>query len=122
MSSPPVSRPYFSSRRGWELFWLLFCWAVVLACCALLYFYWDWSRSMSMINWLQQFRAIKAVEYFFQFFTFLGNDEFYMIFFGILIWCVDKPLGFWSAAVLLVSGLVSGAAKIFCPGAASQAD
>ncbi|HPU01181.1 MAG: phosphatase PAP2 family protein [Firmicutes bacterium] len=111
MSSPPVSRPYFSSRRGWELFWLLFCWAVVLACCALLYFYWDWSRSMSMINWLQQFRAIKAVEYFFQFFTFLGNDEFYMIFFGILIWCVDKPLGFWSAAVLLVSGLVSGAAK-----------
>jgi membrane-associated phospholipid phosphatase len=83
----------------------------VLICCALLYFYWDWSRSMDLINWLQQFRSIKAVEYFFQFFTFLGNDEFYMIFFGILIWCVSKPLGFWSAAVLLISGLVSGLAK-----------
>lgn len=111
MESPPVTRPYFSSLRGREIFWLIFCWAVVLICCALLYFYWDWSRSMDLINWLQQFRSIKAVEYFFQFFTFLGNDEFYMIFFGILIWCVSKPLGFWSAAVLLISGLVSGLAK-----------
>lgn len=111
MESPPVTRPYFSPRRGREIFWLIFCWAVVLLCCALLYFYWDRTRSMDLINYLQQFRSIKPVEYFFQFFTFLGNDEFYMIFFGILIWCVNKPLGFWAAAVLLVSGLVSGIVK-----------
>src|SRR5690554_3784248 len=108
MESPPVTKPYFSPRRGWEIFWLFFCWAVVLLCGALLYFYWDRTRSMDLINYLQQFRSIKPVEYFFQFFTFLGNDEFYMIFFGILIWCVNKPLGFWAAAVLLLSGMVSG--------------
>lgn len=107
----PVIKPYFSSHRGRELFWLIFCWVVVFVCCAVLYFYWDQTRSMDLIHYLQQFRSIKPVEYFFQFFTFLGNDEFYLIFFGILIWCVNKPLGFWTAAVLLVSGLVSGVVK-----------
>lgn len=111
MESPPVTRPYFSPRRGREIFWLVFCWAIVILCTALLYFYWDWTRSMDMINYLQQFLSIKPVAYIFQFFTFLGNDEFYMIFFGILIWCVNKPLGFWAAAVLLVSGLASGVVK-----------
>ena len=37
MESPPVTRPYFSPRRGREIFWLIFCWAVVLLCCCLLY-------------------------------------------------------------------------------------
>lgn len=111
MESPPVTKPYFSGRRGWEIFWLIFSWVLVLLCSALLYFYWDWTRSMSMIDYLQQFLTIKPVAYIFQFFTFLGNDEFYIIFFGILIWCVSKPLGFWGAVVLLVTGLVSGVTK-----------
>ena len=111
MESPPVTKPYFSSHRGREIFWLILCWVVVFVCIALLYFYWDQTRSMDLIHYLQQFRALKPVEYFFQFFTFLGSDEFYMIFFGILIWCVNKSLGFWGAAVLLVSGLVSGVVK-----------
>lgn len=111
MESPPVSRPYFSSQRGREIFWLIFSWAVVALCSLLLYRYWDWSRSMEMTNYLQQFRTIKPVEYLFRFFTFLGEDEFYMIFFGILIWCFNKSLGFWAAAVLLCSGLVSSVTK-----------
>lgn len=111
MESPPVTKPYFSSSRGRESFWVIVCWLIVLLCTALLYFFWDWTRSMDMIHYLQQYLTIKPVEYFFQFFTFLGNDEFYMIFFGILIWCVNKPLGFFGAAVLLVSGLFSGVIK-----------
>lgn len=111
MESPPVTRPYFSAKRGREIFWLIFCWAVVLITTALLLRYWDWTRSMVMTDYLQQFRTIKPVEYLFQFFTFLGEDEFYMIFFGAIIWCFNKSLGFWTAAVLLVSGLVSGVTK-----------
>ena len=111
MESPPVTRPYFSAKRGREIFWLIFCWAVVLITTALLLRYWDWTRSMVMTDYLQQFRTIKPVEYLFQFFTFLGEDEFYMIFFGSIIWCFNKSLGFWTAAVLLVSGLVSGVTK-----------
>lgn len=111
MESPPVVRPYFSKKRGREIFWLVFCWAVVLITAVLLQRYWDWTRSMEMTNYLQQFRVIKPVEYLFRFFTFLGEDEFYMLFFGIIIWCVHKSLGFWSAVVLLLSGLVSSVTK-----------
>ncbi len=111
MESPPVTKPYFSQRRGWEIFWLIFSWALVFLCSALLYYYWGWTRSMVMIDYLQQFLEIKPVAYIFQLFTFLGNDEFYIIFFGILIWCVSKPLGFWGAVVLLVTGLASGVTK-----------
>ena len=111
MESPPVTKPYFSPDRGREKLWLAVCWAVVVVCTAILYFKWEQTRSMDVIIYLQQYRSILPVEYLFQFFTFLGNDEFYMLFFGILIWCVSKPLGFWTAAVLLVSGLVSGSIK-----------
>ena len=111
MDSPPTMRPYFSQERGREIFWLILSWVAVLLCSLLLYRYWDWTRNMVMIDYLQQFRAFKPVEYLFLFFTFLGNDEFYMIFFGILIWCVNTSLGFWSAMVLLVSGVVSGVSK-----------
>ena len=111
MEAPSTIRPYFSTKRGREVFWLIFSWAAVLVCSALLYLYWDWTRSMVMTDYLQQFRVIKPVEYLFWFFTYLGEDYFYMIFFGIIIWCVNKSLGFWTAAVLLVSGLVSGVTK-----------
>ncbi len=111
MKAPTTMRPYFSPKRGREIFWLIFSWVAVLVCSALLYRYWDWTRSMVMIDYLQQFRAIKPVEYLFLFFTYLGEDEFYMIFFGIIIWCINKSIGFWSAAVLLISGLVSGVTK-----------
>ncbi|MEW5784688.1 MAG: phosphatase PAP2 family protein [Bacillota bacterium] len=111
MESPPVTRPYFSPTRGREKGWLLLCWAVTLVCTVVLWLFWAQTRGMDFILYLQQFRGIAPVEYFFQFFTFLGNDEFYMLFFGVLIWCVSKPLGFWTAAVLLVSGVFSGSIK-----------
>ena len=111
MKAPITMRPYFSPKRGREIFWFIFSWAAVLVCSALLLRYWDWTRSMVMTDYLQQFRTIKPVEYLFWFFTYLGEDEFYMIFFGIIIWCINKSIGFWSAAVLLISGLVSGVTK-----------
>ncbi len=111
MESPPVRRPYFSVHRRREIFWLIFCWVAVALCSILLHRYWGWTRSMEMTNYLQQFRSIKPVESLFRAFTFLGEDEFYMIFFGIIIWCFNKSLGFWAAAVLLLSGLVSSVTK-----------
>lgn len=111
MNIPPVTKPYFSPHQRLEKFWLFFCWAVVLVCCMLLYLYWDQTRSMDLIIKLQQFRSVPAVEYFFRFFTFLGDEQFYMIFFAILIWCIDKSCGFWAAVVLLISGLFCGTVK-----------
>jgi len=40
-------------------------------------------------------------------FTFLGNEEFYLILFPILFWCVDNSLGFRSGVILLISGCVN---------------
>lgn len=111
MEIPPVHRPYFSSNRSCERFWLIFCWLVVICCAVALWLFWDQTRTMDLTNYLQQFRTYAPVEYFFQFFTFLGNEEFYLIAIGITFWCISKSLGFWGSMFLLVSGVVTSVIK-----------
>lgn len=110
MEMPPVSRPYFSPERGRELTWLTVCWIVTAVSTLILIIAWPQTRSVDFIIYLQGWRSA-PVEYFFRVFTFLGDDQFYMIFFGILLWCINKSLGFWSAFVLLSSGTYSGLIK-----------
>ncbi len=71
---------------------------------------WPLTRSVELIAFLQNLR-LGPVEYLFRAITFLGDDEFYMIFFSVLIWCVNKSLGFWGAFVLLSSATVSNLIK-----------
>ena len=40
-------------------------------------------------------------------FTFLGNEEFYLILFPLLFWCIDNRLGFRAGMILLLSGCMN---------------
>ncbi len=45
-------------------------------------------------------------------FTFLGNEEFYMLIMPLLYWCVDATLGLRVGIMLLASGSLNGTAKL----------
>ncbi len=107
---PPVKKPYFSEDPKRESFWIKFLIGVTVVSAAILILAWPQTRSVELIAALQQWR-IAPVEFIFRVFTFLGDDMFYMVFFGVLIWCVNKTLGFWSAFVLLTSGTLSNLIK-----------
>lgn len=108
---PSVSKPYFSPDGKREKVWLLLSWLVAVISALILVFYWSQTRSLDFIASLHSWQSSAPVEYFFRAFTFLGDDQFYMVFFGVILWCVSKPLGFWTAAVLLTSGAYSGLIK-----------
>jgi membrane-associated phospholipid phosphatase len=76
----------------------------------ILVFAWPQTRSVAFISALQQWRSV-LVELLFRAFTFLGDDQFFMIFFSVLSWCVSKTLGFWGAFMLFASGTFSNLAK-----------
>ncbi len=107
----PVRKPYFSDHPERERFWIIFSWVVAVLSALILIFAWQFTRSVDFIAALQQWRAVPGVEPLFRFFTFLGDDEFFMILFSVLIWCVNKTLGFWSAFVLLSSATYSNLIK-----------
>ncbi len=110
MDFPPVNKPYFSPERGREIAWLSVCWAVTIISALILILFWTQTRSLDFIMSLQQWRSV-PVEIFFRVFTFLGDDQFFMVLLGVLIWCVSKPLGFWTAFLLLGSGVYCGLIK-----------
>ncbi len=110
MKTPLVTRPYFSTNPARERLAFRLCWGTTIIFSFILIAFWAKTRDLGFILYLQQFRST-PVEIIFRFFTFLGDDEFYMIFFGVLIWCVSKPLGFWAGVVLLLSGTYRGAIK-----------
>jgi membrane-associated phospholipid phosphatase len=110
MQFPPVRKPYFSEDPRVERNWIIFLWVAALIPAAILALAWPQTRSLEFITALQQWRIL-PVEIIFRVFTFLGDDEFFMIFFSVLIWCVSKSLGFWSAFMLLASGTYSNLIK-----------
>lgn len=46
------------------------------------------------------------------FFTFLGNEEFYLLIMPALYWCLDSALGFRLGILLLLSGGLNSAFKV----------
>ncbi len=108
------SGQHFSYRREAERFWRSFCWILTAASAALLIIFWEPLGSQGAIESLVSFQSERpAVEVFFQSFTFLGDNEFYLLALPVLLWCFDKKLGFWTAAVLLLSGAWTHALKDF---------
>ena len=49
-------------------------------------------------------------------FTFLGNEEFYMLVMPALYWCVDALLGLRIGLMLVASGTLNGVAKLLFKG------
>jgi len=47
-----------------------------------------------------------------KFFTFFGNEEFYMLVLPALYWCVDAVLGLRIGLMLVISGSLNGTAKL----------
>lgn len=111
MELPSLNKPHFSSDGRGETIALSICWAVIAVCAFILVFFWQETRSYGLILSLYQWTTRPVVEYFFRAFTFLGDDEFYMLFLGVILWCVSKPLSFWTAFVLLTSGTCSNLIK-----------
>lgn len=102
----PLSRNYFSPVSNREMTWRWMCWILVAVCTVILFLFWDSLRSTEFIASLVSFSlANKVVEYFFRAFTFLGDDEFFMILLPVIYWNLNKSLGFWTSVVLLVSAL-----------------
>ncbi len=110
MDFPPVRKPYFSEDLKRETFWVKFLLGFAFISAAILVLSWPVTRSVELIAFLQNWR-VGPVEYLFRAITFLGDDEFYMVFFSVLIWCYNKTLGFWGAFVLLSSATGSNLIK-----------
>lgn len=110
MNLSPVQKPYFSGDPKRESFWVIFLLSVAFVSAVILIFAWPQTRSVAFVAALQQWRSA-PLELLFRVFTFLGDDQFFMIFFSILIWCVSKTLGFWGAFMLLASGTYSNLIK-----------
>ena len=110
MELPALKRPFFSENPKHEKLWIEILLAIAAVAGLILIMAWPQTRSLELIAALQQWRST-PVELFFRVFTFIGDDQFFMIFFGILIWCVSKSLGFWGAFMLLASGTYSNLIK-----------
>jgi membrane-associated phospholipid phosphatase len=60
-----------------------------------------WLQSMG--DWLTPFM---------KFFTFLGNEQFYLIIAPAILWCIDSTLGMRLGLFLMISGTLNTALKI----------
>lgn len=102
--------PLSAGRKRQSKTGLILMLAFLLVGTACLWLFWDPLRNLEFINALQA-RRTPFGDLFFRVFTFLGDDQFFMIFLSILLWNVNKAVGFWTAFVLLTSGTVSGIIK-----------
>ncbi len=110
MELPALKRPFFSDNPQQEKLWIEILLAIAAVAALILIMAWPQTRSLELIAALQQWRSL-PVEIFFRIFTFVGDDQFFMIFFSVLIWCVSKNLGFWGAFMLLSSAVYSNLIK-----------
>ncbi|HBY07843.1 MAG TPA: phosphoesterase PA-phosphatase [Chloroflexi bacterium] len=60
---------------------------------------------ISLILWLQTFG--EGFVTLMKGFTFLGNEEFYLLIFPALYWCIDSTLGLRTGIMLMVSGTIN---------------
>lgn len=67
----------------------------------------DWG--IKIIIWFQQFSP--ALDLPFKFLTFLGNEEFFLLFIPFLYWCLDRRIGARLTIVFLLSAYFNGAVK-----------
>lgn len=69
-----------------------------------------WNLELSLTAFLQN--LVGWLELPMRMFTFLGNEEFYMLVMPALYWCVDAVLGLRIGVMLMASGTLNGIAKL----------
>lgn len=67
----------------------------------------DWG--VDVVLWLQQ--ASPDLDSLFKFFTFLGDEEFYLILLPLVYWSIDRAMGVRLMILALFSSLVNATAK-----------
>jgi membrane-associated phospholipid phosphatase len=68
----------------------------------------DWG--IGVVLWLQQFSP--TLDGVFRGFTFLGEEDFFMLLMPLLYWCVDRANGVRLAVLFLLSNWVNSAVKV----------
>lgn len=98
-------RNFFSENSKSESSWRVVSLVLFVITSAILILYWDPLGLQKYIEPLFYFQAERPlVEYLFRAITFIGDDEFFMLFLSVLIWSVHKSLGYWTAVALLLAG------------------
>src|SRR3970282_2843787 len=69
---------------------------------------WEWG--IGVIVWLQQFRG-PALDTLFNFFTLLGDEEFYLLLLPLLVWSVDFAWGARVGFIFLFSAFINSILK-----------
>ena len=68
----------------------------------------DWG--IEIVLWFQQFSP--ALDSFFKSLTFLGNQEFFLLFMPLAYWCIDRRTGARLFILLLFSAYLNAVAKV----------
>lgn len=68
----------------------------------------DWG--IEIVLWFQQFSP--ALDSFFKSLTFLGNQEFFLLFMPLVYWCIDRRTGARLFILLLFSAYLNAVAKV----------
>jgi membrane-associated phospholipid phosphatase len=68
------------------------------------------NSGLQVILWLQNIGAwfIPVMKLF----TFLGNEQFYLLIAPAILWCIDAPLGLHLGLFLMINGMVNTALKV----------
>ncbi len=69
-----------------------------------------WQWGLGFIATLQGFRT-PELDALFRFFTFLGDEEFYILLFSVVFWCVHAGSGARLAVLFLLSAFTNGVVK-----------
>jgi membrane-associated phospholipid phosphatase len=68
------------------------------------------NSGLQIILWLQSLGAWLSP--IMKLFTFLGNEQFYLLVAPAILWCIDAPLGLRMGLFLMINGMVNAALKV----------
>jgi membrane-associated phospholipid phosphatase len=66
---------------------------------------------ITVVLWFQQFSPTLDLP--FTFFSFLGKEDFFILFLPLVFWCIDRRNGLRLAFIFLISSYLGGVAKEF---------
>lgn len=112
MKVQAVNSRYFSEEKKKESAGRWICSVTVVILAVLLFLFWEPLRSLDFVLALFSLREAAALDTFFAIFNFLGDEQFFMIFIALIVWCFHKSLGYWTSVLLLLTASSSDSLKV----------